>query len=82
MDREIKEIEQKVDEIYQIALANQKASQKNAKDIKDNFAQINKNSYALGILKDYKKAAKGWFIAFLIASGLLLLVCIHHFIIG
>ena len=82
MDKEIKEIEQKVDEIYQIALDNQKAHKKNAKDIKDNFAQISKNSYALGILKDYKKAARSWFIAFLVASGLLILVCIHHFIIG
>ena len=79
MDKDIKEIEQKVEEIYKIALNNQKAHKKNAKDIKDNFARINQNSYALGILKDYKKAARRWFIAFVIMTILFAIVCIHHF---
>ena len=79
MDKDIKDIEQKVDEIYKIALANQKATKTNAKDIKDNFERINKNSFALDILKDYKKSAKVWRIAFFITLALLFVVCIHHF---
>ena len=81
MEKDIKEIEDKIEEIYKIALKNQKANETNAKDIKENFARINQNSYALGILKDYKKAAKIWFISFLIMSILFTIICIHHFII-
>lgn len=74
MDKEIKEIKK-------MAEKNQELIQKNADSIKENFDRINKNSFALEILKDYKKEARKWFIAFVIASALLIVVCIHHFII-
>lgn len=79
MEKDIKEIEEKVEKIYKIALKNQKASETNTKDIKENFSRINQNSYALGILKDYKKAARLWFIAFVIMTVLFAIICIHHF---
>lgn len=81
MDKEIKELKDEMKAIHQIALENKKATKDNANDIKDNFDRINKNSFALEILKDYKKEARKWFIAFVIASVLLIIVCIHHFII-
>ena len=81
MEKDIKEIEEKVEKIYKIALKNQKANEINSKDIKDNFARINQNSYALGILKDYKKASRRWFIAFIIMTILFAIICIHHFFV-
>ena len=74
MDKEIKEIKK-------MAEKNQELIKQNTNSIKENFERINKNSFALEILKDYKKEARKWFIAFVIASVLLIVVCIHHFII-
>lgn len=79
MEKEIEELKVKMEEIYKIALDNKTAHQKNGKAIKENFERINKNSFALDILKDYKKEARKWFIAFVIVCILLVIVCIHHF---
>lgn len=81
MEKDIKEIEEKVEEIYKIALKNQKTSKTNAKNIEENFERINQNSYALGILKDYKRSARRWFIAFIIMTILFAIICIHHFFV-
>jgi len=67
MEEEIKKLEAKID--------------KNGEKINENLERINQNSYALGILKDYKRDAKRWFIAFIVASILLIIMAIHHFII-
>lgn len=80
MDKEAEELEKKLDKIYKVALNNQKATKKNAKDIKENFERIQDNSCALSILKDYKHEAIIWKIAFFITLALLVIVSIHHFI--
>lgn len=67
MEEELKKLEEKID------YNNQK--------INENLERINQNSYALSILRDYKKDAKRWFIAFIVASILLIIMAIHHFII-
>ena len=81
MDKKTEELEKKLDKIYKVALNNQKATKKNANDIKENFEKIQDNSYALGILKDYKHEAIIWKVAFFITLALLIIVSIHHFII-
>ena len=70
----LEELAKKVDE-------NAKRLDENADKINKNIKKIRQNSYALEILKDYKKDAKKWFIAFLVASILLIIMAIHHFII-
>ena len=67
MEEELKKLEEKIDD--------------NNKKINENLERINQNSYALGILRDYKKDARRWFIAFIVASILLIIMAIHHFII-
>ena len=67
MEEEIRKLEAKID--------------KNGEKINENLERINQNSYALSILKDYKRDAKRWFIAFIVASILLIIMTIHHFII-
>lgn len=67
MEEELKKLEAKIDS--------------NNQKINENLERINQNSYALGILQDYKKDAKRWFIAFIVASVLLIIMAIHHFII-
>jgi glutathione synthase/RimK-type ligase-like ATP-grasp enzyme len=77
----MKEELEDIKEIKKMAAKNYKLIKKNTKNINDNFERINQNSYALGILQDYKKDAKRWFVAFIVASILLIIMAIHHFII-
>ena len=81
MQEQIKEIEDRIDVVKEIALKNSLLLKDNTEKINNNLERINQNSYALGILKDYKKEAKKWFIAFIVASILLIIMAIHHFII-
>lgn len=48
-------MEQELQEIKQLAINNSKAIQENRDDINKNFANIQNNSIALEILKDYKE---------------------------
>ena len=73
-------MEKELDEIRKLAEKNYELISKNTENINSNLERINQNSYALGILKDYKKEARKWFIAFIIVSILLIIVSIHHFI--
>ena len=70
----IEELAKKVD-------ANAKRLDENAAKINENIAKIQQNSFALDILRDYKKEARKWFISFMIISILFVLICVHHFII-
>ena len=70
----LEELAKKVD-------ANARRLDENARKINQNIKRIQQNSYALDILRDYKKESKKWFIAFIIASVLLIIMAIHHFII-
>jgi len=70
----LEELAKKVDD-------NAKRLDENAEKINRNIKNIKQNSYALEILKDYKKDAKRWFVAFIVASILLIIMAIHHFII-
>jgi len=73
-------MEEQIKEIKKMAERNYALISKNTKNINDNLEKINKNSYALDILKDYKRDAKHWFIAFIVVSILLIIMCFHHFI--
>ena len=74
-------MEQEIKEIRELAERNYELIKSNEQHIKDNFDRINQNKYALDILKDYKKEAKKWRIAFFITLALLIIVCVHHFIV-
>ena len=76
MENELKE---QIEEVLKIALENKKELKTQAKKINKNIAGIKENKFALGILKDYKRAAKMWFIAFIVMTILFAIVCIHHF---
>ena len=69
-----------IEEIRQLAEKNYKLISENTQKINDNLERINQNKYALDILKDYKKEAKKWRIAFFITLALLIIISIHHFI--
>ena len=75
-------MEKELNEIKKLAEENSKLIKKNSTSIKENFERINKNSFALEILRDYKKEAVIWKVAFFITLALLIIISIHHFIIG
>lgn len=74
-------MENEIKEIREIAERNYELIKDNEENINKNFERINQNSYALGILKDYKREAKIWRIAFFITLALLILISVHHFIL-
>ena len=74
-----KELKEQIEEVLKIALENKKELKTQAKKINKNIAGIKENKFALSILKDYKRAAKMWFIAFIVMTILFVIVCIHHF---
>ena len=74
-------MENEIKEIRELAERNYKLIKENEQSIFDNLDRINQNSYALGILKDYKREALIWKIAFFITLALLILISIHHFFI-
>ena len=74
-------MEKEIAEIRELAERNYELISKNTKKRDKNFERINKNSYALYILRDYKHEALIWKVAFFITFVLLLLISIHHFII-
>ena len=57
---ELKELEKKLDENSQRIIDNIKNIEDNSKRIDNNFEKIQQNSYALDILKDYKKGFNRW----------------------
>jgi len=74
-------MEQEIKEIRELAERNNEMIKENKKDIDSNFERINQNKYALDILKDYKREAFIWKIAFFITLTLLIIMAVHHFII-
>ena len=74
MENEIREIRELAEKNYELIL-------KNTVNIDKNLERINQNSYTLEILRDYKKDARRWFVAFVIMSVLFIAVCIHHFLV-
>ena len=80
MENEIKEIRELAEENRKLAKKNYELIKTNEENIKDNFDRINQNSYALAILRFYKRMAIGWCIAFSIAMALLIIISLHHFL--
>ena len=72
-------LEKEIEEVLKIALENRQELKTQAKKINKNIAGIKENRFALSILRDYKRAAKMWFIAFIVMTILFTIVCIHHF---
>ena len=68
-------------EIKKLAVENHDLISKNTKAINENFEKIKQNKFALDILKDYKHEAIIWKAAFFITLALLIVVCVHHFIL-
>lgn len=65
-----------IDEIKEIAERNYNLIAENTKKINNNLERINQNSYALEILKDYKKENKRMFII------LIIVLCMWFLTIG
>lgn len=57
---DIKELEQRLDENAKKIIDNIKKIEQNSEKINDNSNRIQQNSYALDILKDYKKGFNRW----------------------
>lgn len=56
----IEKLEQKIDDNAQKIIDNIKKIEQNSEKINDNSNKIQQNSYALDILKDYKKGFNRW----------------------
>jgi hypothetical protein len=62
----ISELENKIDENYNKIIANMNRLHSHEEQINSNTQKIKENSYALEIVRDYKKASRRHFISMLL----------------
>ena len=73
MDKELKEIKK-------LALENAKAIKENRDNINKNFDKIQENAYGLEILKDYKKTSQRLYLLVLLLIIAIIILGLHHLI--
>ena len=73
MDKELKEIKK-------LALENAKAIKENKDNINKNFDKIQENAYGLEILRDYKKTSQRLYLLVLLLIIAIIILGLHHLI--